>query len=153
MLKIQIYSLFFSTLCTFVCFVVIFSEHISLIFLKTRAEKVIKGQKGQRDKETKRQRDRETERQRDRETERQRDRKRSALPSAAPSQASRPPSIAPSQAPRPPKHSALKAQRPQSIAPSQAQRPLKRNNKKMRSAIRPSASCIRDISLNYSKMI
>ena len=118
MLKIQIYSLFFSTLCTFVCFVVIFSEHISLIFLKTRAEKVIKGQKGQRDKETKRQRDRETERQRDRETERQRDRKRSALPSAAPSQASRPPSIAPSKHRALPSTAPSQAQRPQSAAPS-----------------------------------
>jgi hypothetical protein len=42
MLKIQIYSLFFSATYAFVYFVVIFVEHISPIFLKTR---VIKGHK------------------------------------------------------------------------------------------------------------
>ena len=42
MLKLQIYRLFFSATCAFVYFVVIFAEHISPIFLKTR---VIKGHK------------------------------------------------------------------------------------------------------------
>ena len=84
MLKLQIYRLFFSATYAFVSFVVIFAEHISPIFLKTR---VIKGHK----------RAEGSERQRDRETESAAPSKRSALPSAAPFQAQRP------QAQRPPK--------------------------------------------------